>query len=354
MTELAVRPATNGWGVVDHIQQPAPGPARQDLAEWVAQAREVANIADMLCRTSFVPKAFQGKAAECAAAILAGQEMDMSPMASLRAIDVIEGKPGLTALGLRALVQSKGHEIWVHESTATRAIVKGRRRGSDKVESSTWTMDRAKHLAGKDNWRKQPTAMLLARATAECARLIAADALLGMPYSTEELADGADVPVSAVPDTTEAKPTTARRTARRAQPKAEPAPVPEPSLEDPEQVPATVAAIDDAVAAGASAPWQPGEREEMTADSEPGITDAQITKLHTSFSKQGIKDRDAKSAFIEQVTGRRVGSSKELSRREAMRVIDALEAPAVEEPPYDDEPGFDDDWPTVPVIGGGQ
>lgn len=337
MTELATRPM-NGWGVVDHAQA-APAPARQDLAEWVEQARQVANIADMLCRTSFVPKAFQGKPAECAAAILAGQEMDMSPMASLRAIDVIEGKPGLTALGLRALVQSKGHEIWTHESTATRAVVKGRRRGSDKVETSVWTLDRAKTfgLTGKKNWREQPTSMLLARATAECARLIAADALLGMPYSTEELADGADVPVSVSAPPAEQKP--ARRTARRAQPTT-PAPAPEPELAEP----------------GPDPQWsEPAAEVEPEEPSEPGITEAQKTKLHTAFTAAGIKQRDAKIAFIEEVTGRQVGSSTELTKREAMRVIDRLEnVPAgAGEPPADDEPDFDP-WPEVAQPGGDQ
>lgn len=325
MTELAVR--ANGWGLIERDSTPAP--ARQDLAEWVDQARQVASIAEMLAVTSFVPKAFRGKPAETAAAILAGQEVGLAPMASLRAIDVIEGKPGMSALALRALVQSHGHEIWVHESTATRAIVKGRRKGSERVETSTWTLDRARTmgLLGKDNWKKQPTAMLLARATSECARLIAADVLLGMPYSTEELADGADVaaPVSGAP--VEAKPT-ARRTARRAQP----APPPEPELEpgpEPEP-PVAVEAIEANVV-------EPGE---------PSITDAQITKLHTALTAAGIKERAQKIALIEQVTGRVVASSKELTRREAARVIDHLEA----QPLAVEEPGFDG-WPPVAAPG---
>lgn len=341
MTELAVR--ANGWGLIERDSTPAP--SRQDLAEWVKQARDVATVAEMLCRTSFVPKAFQGKPAECAAAILAGQEMGMAPMAALRAIDVIEGKPGLSALGLRALVQSKGHEIWVHESTATRAIVKGRRKGSEKVETSTWTIERARQmgLTGKKNWKEQPTNMLLARATSECARLIAADALLGMPYSTEELEDGADMPVPVSGAPVEAKP--ARRTARRAQaaPPAEPTPNPEPELEEPaEQHPYPEA---ETVTERALS---------ETQQSEPPITEAQIKRLHVAFGTAGIKDRDQKMAVIYRVIGRVVESSKELTKREAARVIDHLEAPpsAVEEPPAVEEPGFDYDWPDVTQPGG--
>src|SRR5690606_26810589 len=86
--------------------------------------------------------------------------------------------------------------------TSTRAVVKAQRKGSDKVATSTWTIERARemNLLGKDNWKKQPTAMLLARATSEAARLVAADVLLGVPYSIEEIQDleverPADAPV---------------------------------------------------------------------------------------------------------------------------------------------------------------
>ncbi|MBQ1163916.1 hypothetical protein KBZ21_38605, partial [Streptomyces sp. A73] len=81
------------------------------------------------------------------------------------------------------------------ESTSTRAIVCGRRKGQAQEERVTWTMDRATKAgfpAKNPNYKTQPQNMLLARATAECARLIAADVLMGMPYSAEELADEND------------------------------------------------------------------------------------------------------------------------------------------------------------------
>jgi hypothetical protein len=162
------------------------------LNQWINNARQLAPVADYLSRTSFVPAAMRGKPAEVAAAWLAGQELGFGPMASLRMIDVIEGKPSLPAIALRALVQAHGHDIWVEESTASRAIVMGRRKGSDRVFKSVWDMDRATRLElhTKANWKKQPTNMLLARATSECARLVAADVIAGMPYSSEELRDG--------------------------------------------------------------------------------------------------------------------------------------------------------------------
>lgn len=162
-----------------------------ELETWAFDLSQAYSIAQRLVTTSFVPRTYSGKAADAAAAIMTGREIGLSPLAALRAIDIIQGTPAMRAITLRALVQSAGHEIWVDESTATRAVVRGRRRSSDKVETSEWSIDRARtmQLLSKDNWKKQPTAMLLARATSEIARLIAADVLLGLPYSVEELDD---------------------------------------------------------------------------------------------------------------------------------------------------------------------
>ncbi|AYG02399.1 hypothetical protein [Gryllotalpicola protaetiae] len=213
-----------------------------DLERWARDFSLIYGAAQKLVTTSFVPRSFQGRSDEATAAILTGQEIGLKPMAALRAIDIINGTPAIRAIALRALVQARGHEIWTEESTATRAVVAGRRKGIDKVERSTWTMDRARQaeLIGKDNWKKQPTAMLLARATSELVRLIASDLVLGLEYTAEELMDlGA-----ATADEPKAAP---KRTARRAAlparvaadepelpPEEEPAPVAAPQPEAPE------------------------------------------------------------------------------------------------------------------------
>jgi hypothetical protein len=200
-------------------------PAASDLEQWARDLATAYSAAVRLVTTSFVPETYRGKPEEAAAAIMTGQELGLSPLASLRSIDIIKGTPAMRAVTLRALVQSAGFEIWTDESTATQAIVKGKRKGSDKVETSTWTMDRARQLelANKDNWKKQPIAMLLARATSELVRLIAADVILGLPYTVEELADA---PVEMPAD--EPAPKRAARTVRR---KPLPAKVDEPEPE---------------------------------------------------------------------------------------------------------------------------
>ncbi|MBO0866535.1 MAG: hypothetical protein J2P16_15860, partial [Mycobacterium sp.] len=200
------------------------------LVGWSDEAAAAANIAHALAGTPFVPDSLrvftdeskrhvdlQATTATVAAALLTGHELGLTPMASLRSIDVIKGTPALRAVALRALLQRAGHRVWLVESTKTRCVMRGLRAGDDHVQEVTWTMDRAKDLGlvGRENWRRQPQAMLVARATAELARLIAADAILGLPYISEEIEDNPDGAAPDQPPPTAPVPPPAKRTARR-------------------------------------------------------------------------------------------------------------------------------------------
>jgi hypothetical protein len=149
-------------------------------------------LASRVSKTSFVPDVFRNKPEEVLSAILSGREIGIGPMQSLQKINVIKGKPTQSAELMRALVQSKGHEIWTEDYNTTRVILCGKRAGSENVNKVTWTMDDAKRakLDGKDNWRLYPRAMLLARATGELCRLMFADVLGGISYTPEEIEDG--------------------------------------------------------------------------------------------------------------------------------------------------------------------
>jgi hypothetical protein len=195
------------------------------LAEWAQSATAASHVAEQLVRSSFVPESFRGKAHEATAAILAGLEVGLAPMAALRSFDVIQGQAAPRAVTLRAIVQSQGHEIELVESTASRCKMRGRRHGSQTWQEVTWTFDRARQLGltTKSNWKSQPQAMLVARATSEIARLVASDAILGIAYSIEEIADGAgggvDVPaVTAAAESTSTATQGTRRMSRRATP----------------------------------------------------------------------------------------------------------------------------------------
>ncbi len=180
---------------------PAP-PAEHELVRWAHAARQARGIAESLASTSFVPRSLQGNPGNIIGAILAGYEMGLQPMAALRSIDIIQGTPALRAHAMRGLVQSKGHQVQLVESGEAVCVMRGRRKGDEEWQEVVWTIERAQKLGllGKDQWKKQPTAMLVARATGEICRLIASDVLHAMPYAREELENGS--PQEAVPKVT--------------------------------------------------------------------------------------------------------------------------------------------------------
>lgn len=212
MTDLAIR-EDNSNGVSRAMEMPpvrrmpVDAPAPSALMVWAQEAQQAAQIANSLAKTSFVPASLRGKPADVTAAILAGQELGLQPMASLRSMDVIQGTPALRAHAMRGLVQSHGHEIELVESTDERCVMRGRRKGSDRWQTVEWDLGRAGKLGllSKDQWKKQPKTMLIARATGEICRLVAADVLYAMPYAAEEL-DGYDSgPVAHSPQVTAAE-----------------------------------------------------------------------------------------------------------------------------------------------------
>lgn len=169
-----------------------PAEMTSELILWAQEARQAAGIATSLAKTSFVPASLRGKPEDITAAILAGVELGMRPMATLRSMDVIQGTPALRAHAMRGLVQSRGHEVELVDSSPERCVMRGRRAGSEAWQTVTWTIERAAQLGltGKQQWQAQPQTMLIARATGEICRLIASDVLHAMPYAAEELDPG--------------------------------------------------------------------------------------------------------------------------------------------------------------------
>ena len=317
MTELETYDdARNGMAQYQTANQPKIRPRTvARLTEWAQSAQAAHEVATSLVQTSFVPDAFRGKAHEATAAILAGDEVGLSPMASLRAFDIIQGTAAPRAITHRAVVQAQGHEVWQVEATDTRAVFRGRRAGSNVIQESVWTIERARQLGltGKHNWKVQPKAMLIARATSEVCRLIASDALMGMPFSVEELADGPlpELQPPAEQDKTQPSTPTRRTAQRRTQPRQatpQPEPPPEPA-EEPQ---------------GPPLPGEDGYADEAP-EPEPGITKPQSDKLHALFGNAGIKNRDTKLQAASLIVGRELGSSADLTKREASRLIDQLE-----------------------------
>lgn len=303
MTELAVR-QDNAPATID--------PTGGRLVAWAGAATAAHQLATSLSRTSFVPKAFQGNAADATAAIMLGDELGLSPIAALRSIYIISGTPALYARTMVALAMAHGHEVWTEESSDRQVTVCGRRRGQEHVERATWTIDRARK-AGYTNNKKydtDPQAMLYSKAAGEIARKIAPDVLSGVPFSVEDLELESPEPTRSV----------ARKTVQRA-----PKPTaPEPEFDEPEQPP----------------------QEPVKATAERGddpITPKQLTALNAALSSDlGLTDRQDKLAFLSGELGREIESSKDVTKHEAMQLLDKL---AAEREPA--EPPLGAEWPPV-------
>lgn len=188
-SEIAHRDEQQAVATTDQTAGPAPTAGTTALMQWAQEADLAYQMAQKLAATSFVPQSLRGKPGDITAAILAGAELGLKPMATLKSIDVIQGTPALRAHAMRGIVQKQGHEIELVESTPERCVMRGRRKGSEAWQTVEWTIQRAAQmkLTEKAEWKKQPQNMLVARTTGELCRLIASDALHGMPYVSEEL-----------------------------------------------------------------------------------------------------------------------------------------------------------------------
>lgn len=294
--------------------------AIQRLGEWAHSAEAAHGIATTLVQTSFCPEQFRNKAGEATAAILAGIEVGLQPMAALRSFDIIQGQAAPRAITLRAVVQSHGHEMVLVESTATRCKMRGRRRGSDQWQEVVWTLDRARDLGvtNKSNWKQQPQAMLVARCTSELARLIASDAILGIGYSAEEVADGGTYDEQVAVDTTTpaAQPGTRRMSRPRPQ-----------NSEVGDEVQGANPGSADVVSASVEPP---------ASESPDPITSAQLTKIGILCGELGLTDPAEARREVGAVIGREIKSRKDLSKDEAHRVIDRFTT--MVEQPFPPEP----------------
>ena len=175
--------------------------ARYEARDTFGVVGAALGLADTICDTEAVPKAYRGRSDAIVAIFLQGYELGLGPMQSLRSIVMIQGTPTLKAETMRALVQRAGHDIDV-EATDEACTVRVHRRewAPERWSTFTFTLADAEraNLVG-DNWRKYPRAMLMARATSEACRAVFADVLGGVSYTPDEIGDTVPVPSSPPP-----------------------------------------------------------------------------------------------------------------------------------------------------------
>jgi hypothetical protein len=324
------------------------GPAA-DLVRWGQAASAAHALAQSLCRTRFVPEVFRGedKVGDATAAILLGAEVGLSPIASMRALYVAKsGEPTMYARTIVALVTSRGHEVWTESEGEGRVTVAGRRAGSEHVERVTWTLDRAKAagLSGRNNvYRDHPQAMLYARASADVARRIAPDVLLGIPEGLADESGGSAEPVEA----------TVAIQRRGASPIPPAPPLPpassgSPPGTGPVRPPDVRQPEPEAVLPDLTGAAEVPDDDPQADPPEPLITGPQRAKLHAEFNAAGM-GRDAYLAWSADKVGHHLATTNDLTVTEASHLLDIIERAkadrAATEPPEPEPPDRPDYHP---------
>lgn len=163
---------------------------------------EIQTMAEVLAKSSLLPDALRGKVPDVVVQILAGAELGLAPMASIRGVHIVAGKPILSADTMVALVLGSGQCEYFSrvEETATSVTYETKRRGAPHPQRFTWSDEDSKRagLNTKDNYRLHARAMRAARAKAALARDVFPDILAGC-YDPEEFTSGPSTRPSAAP-----------------------------------------------------------------------------------------------------------------------------------------------------------
>jgi hypothetical protein len=300
---------------------------------FVEEAQQVHKIAQALSTTSFVPASMKNKPDEITGAILFGRELGMDPMTALQTINVIQGRPTLTANAMRGLAMASGVRFRLDETTETRCTMSAIAPGAAEWTTVTWTIDQARKLdlTKKDNWKNQPGTMLIARATSQLCRFVAANVLIGAPYSSEELRDLPTGDEQGQPVLADDKPK-AKVIRRKVEPYKgmEPEPTPElttgtaalPEPHDNSAVPAYEKNVQEIG-------YSQADDEKRTGPEEPierpdAITDTTRTALMAAFNNQRMRDRNTRLGVVSKILGREVFTVNQITEAEGRTVLSAL------------------------------
>jgi hypothetical protein len=150
--------------------------------------------AKALAASSLLPDNFRDKPANVLLVLELGRSLGIEPITALSSISVVKGRPTMSAELMRALIARAGHHFRILVSSPTVCtIAAARREHPDEPSTFDYTLEDAQlaGLAGSDNYRKHPKAMLLARCTTMTARAVFADVIAGISYTPDELDDPA-------------------------------------------------------------------------------------------------------------------------------------------------------------------
>lgn len=163
-------------------------PARVDLAE-------IQSLADLMVKSKMFTDVKD--IAQGAVRILAGRELGIGPVASLRSIEIVQGQLSMRSHLIAAMIKrSPRYNYRVTVSTNEKCVIEFLENG-EVLGQSEFTMDdaaRAK-LTSNNTWLKYPKTMLYNRAMSQGARMYCPDIFLGGVFYESEIIEAEAVPV---------------------------------------------------------------------------------------------------------------------------------------------------------------
>lgn len=201
--------------VVDE-QAPAtetePAPDRPNAAIAVSRCdvppelAQMMTLAQVMANSGITPK-WLYRTEDVVVVMLAARSLDVSLFWAMQAFHLVDGKLGMEASFMRALLQRAGGDYEVVENTAQRATIKVTTPAGKVCPPYTVNIGEYQHLvknSKKPTWQNHPRAMLFARATSGALRMHCPGVLMGFGYTPDELseaeAQGTVITATAVAD----------------------------------------------------------------------------------------------------------------------------------------------------------
>lgn len=149
--------------------------------------------AQAVSKAGILPDAYRGRPADVLVAVGFGQSMGLSPAESLYRINVVKGKPTMSAELIGAQVRKAGHKLRISKDEKRQSVTATIVRRDDPDYPISVTRDKAwaeaMNLTGKGNYQSQLMTMLTWRAITAAAREACPEALFGVVYSPDEMHD---------------------------------------------------------------------------------------------------------------------------------------------------------------------
>ena len=159
-----------------------PGPGAIATADLEGQFRIATALSNA---TEAMPKGYRKQPGAVLLALAWGQSHGVDILTAIQNVSFIDGKAAVDATMQRALAKRAGYELTI--TVTADGVTVGISQGGRHLGEATYTAADAEvaGLTRKDNWKRNPEDMLVARATTRAVRRFAPDVLLGMLVADE-------------------------------------------------------------------------------------------------------------------------------------------------------------------------